>query len=283
MKLTPSLAFALCLAGATAVHAAAPATVDPLAQKRADLKALNDRIESRVGHAVDILSGVTDSPESRLIVSHVKGDAIKGMKSNLDALRSKREMLRDQALRYGGGAADELQAEVARLDIRIGERIDQLIRLASSLDKPEEIERYQARYDDWDISYRENDAWRQNKVSTTFSSGERKEIVNGLRTAITRLESERKRVQGYIAAARSPQQKALFETDAARIDGLLAQRQAQLESALTTSGPRRALNQASANELRKLFNELRKDLSADTRSLMRKYSDYVSAVTAAAR
>jgi len=279
----PILPLTLALLVTASAHAAAPTPTDPVAQKRAELLALNERIETRLDDAVGALSGVGDSADSRLIVSHVKGDAIKGLRTNLEALRSKREMLRDQALRYGGGAADELQAEVARIDQRIAKRIDQMIRIAASLDTPKEVDRYRTSFDGWNITQRESEAWQQNQISTTFARGERKEIVTGLQQAITRLEAESRKIRGMISPARTPRQNELLEADAERIDGLLAQRREQLKHALSASGPRRALDQEGANELRKLYTKLTADLSADTRSLMRKYSDYVTAVTAAAR
>jgi hypothetical protein len=250
---------------------------------RAELTALNQRIESRAANAVDVLAGVTDSPDSRLIVSHVKGDAIKGLKANLQVVRSKREMMRDQALRYGGPAAAELQAEVARLDVRIGNRIDQIIRLVQSLDESEEISRYRLELRDEDIRMRQDERWRQNQVSTTFSKGERKTVITELESAIRSLEAEAKKIAAFAARPGSASQQARFAQDAARIEGLLVQRRAQLEHAMRGPGPRRKLDRTDANELRKLFADLTKDLRSDTTSLNRKYSDYVNAVTAAAR
>lgn len=110
----------------------------------ADIRSLDERVETSIDQIVKRMSGVTDSESSKVRIATIKADVITGLKRTIEYYNQHRDAIREQ-LRTGKStvAEENLADDLAVLDGRIDKRIHQIAEIAKSFPDPKELEKYE--------------------------------------------------------------------------------------------------------------------------------------------
>lgn len=281
MKTTPYLQFSLIAAFAvTSLRAApAPPTAEQWAaalsarEKRADLihgelKALDSRIEGRIDVIIKALSAVGDSKDSKTKVARMKEQTIDALTKNIDYFRTKRATLLEELRRPTMRLTEEQKRTgVAAFDGRIDKRVEQILTVQKSLPTHRDYEKYKATGSDWHgTTYENNQDHEQNRRVTAYTNSQRKEIVQGLRDGIARLEEQGRMLKAKNAPAE----------DLERIESILAERRKQLAEALASGGTAtEGIGKEEAHDLDKALQTALGELRSDFTTLFANYSTYL--------
>jgi len=242
-------------------------------QQRADLlrdelKALDARIESRIDVIVDALRTIGDSKDSRTKVARMKEQTIEALKKNIGYFQTKRAALQEEMRRPTLRLTDEQKRKgIAVFDERIEKRVAQILAVQKSLPVHKDYERYKVTGSNYvGTTYAVNKDHRQNQRVTSYTNSQRKEIEEGLRRSIARIEQQNRAAKAQNAPAE----------EIAKNDALLAERRKQLAAALTPTGTAtRAIGQKEALDLDKALQTASAELRNDFTTLFARYSAYL--------
>lgn len=233
-----------------------------VASLTAQLVALDQDIESRVGRLVSLLSSVRDSADgSGIRIRQAKEDALAGLKSAALYYAQERDRRKAQiGSAYAPIAADELSNDVAALNARIELRITQSLDIAESLVQHQEgpTGRYQDSdaYESAEYRKLERDAGASVKMKT--------DLVASLRASIDKLSRETEAREVQLRATTDPQKQAQLTRENADARRTIEARRDQIEELLSGSKPAtRPVGSKGAFELDKMLREMASELKSD--------------------
>ena len=241
---------------------------------RDELKALDTRIEGRVDTIIGALQSIGDSKDSRTKVARMKEQTIEALKKNIGYYQTKRAALQEEMRRPTMRLTDEQKRNgIAAFDARIEKRVAQILAVQKSLPAHQDYERYKVTGSDWNgTTYAVNEDHRQNQRVTAYTNSQRKEVEEGLRRSIARIEQQNRALKAQGAPAE----------EIAKNDALLAERRQQLITALSpASTPTREIGQKEALNLDKAMQTAIGELRNDFTTLFARYSAYLQELSAA--
>lgn len=246
-----------------------------------DIRGLDDRVEDGVDEIVTMMSQVKDSETSKVRIANIKVDVIVGLKRTIDYYNQHRDTLREQ-LRTGKSAQSKetLEKDLAIFDARVDKRVKQIMELAKSFPDPQELEKYESTYspgwNGWSYENQEiSEAWKQNRRDERHTESAREGVRKGLLDSIDHLQQRNAYLAGKLKSPNVPEaEKAYYETEIARNNGILEQRNTELQEfssgAATEAAP---VMQDQAHDLDLLVRSSRNDLREDFFSIFRKYDE----------
>jgi len=238
-----------------------------------ELKALDTRIEGRIDVIIDALRSIGDSKDSRTKVARMKEQTIEALKKNITYYQGKRATLQEELRRPTLRLTEEQKRKgIAVFDQRMEKRVAQILAVQKSLPAHKDYERYKATGSSWaGTTYALNEDHRQNQRVTSYTNSQRKEIEQGLRASIARLEQQNRTLQARKAPA----------DELARNAALLAERRDQLKSALSpTVTPTKDIGKKEAEDLDKALQLAIAELRRDFTTLFARYSAYLQELAA---
>ncbi len=284
MKRILALAVTATIAGAS-LHAA-PASPSPAqwetaltareqraALLRDELKALDARIEGRIDVIVEALRAIGDSKDSRTKVARMKEQTIEALKKNIGYYQTKRAALQEEMRRPTLRLTDEQKRQgIAVFDERMEKRVAQILAVQKSLPAHKDYERYKVTgSNDRGATYAVNEDHRQNQRVTSYTNAQRKEIEDGLRRSIARIEQQSRALKAQNAPA----------AEIAKNNALLAERRQQLAGSLApTETATRDIGQKEALNLDKALQTAIAELRKDFTTLFAGYSAYLQELSA---
>jgi hypothetical protein len=240
---------------------------------RDELKALDTRIEGRIGTLIGALQSIGDSKDSRTKVARMKEQTIEALKKNIGYFQTKRAALQEELRRPTLRLTEEQKRKgLAVFDERIEKRVGEILAVQKSLPAHKDYERYRATGSDWTgTTYAMNEDYRQNQRLTAYTNSQRKEIEEGLRRSIARIEQQNRALKTANAPAE----------EIAKNDALIAERRRQLAVALSpVATPTRAIGQKEALDLDKALQIAIGELRKDFTTLFARYSAYLQELSA---
>ena len=240
---------------------------------RDELKALDTRIEGRVDTIIGALRSIGDSKDSRTKVARMKEQTIEALKKNIGYYQTKRAALQEEMRRPTLRLTEEQKRKgIAGFDARIEKRVAEILAVQKSLPAHQDYERYKVTGSDWNgTTYAVNEDHRQNQRVTAYTNSQRKEVQEGLRRSIARIEQQNRALKAQGAPA----------DEIAKNDALLADRRQQLATALSpVSTPTRAIGQKEALDLDKAMQTAIAELRKDFTALFARYSAYLQELSA---
>ncbi len=250
------------------------------AVQKADLQALDARIEERIDHLVKTLLGIKDSPDSKTKVANIKGDVIDGLRRTVTVYRQKRMEIFERQRKEQTVSEKELAANIDTFDKRIGKRIEQIMDLVKSLPGYEDVPKYEntggtSYANGWyEETSRISDAWRQNRRQTNKTDTERRDILADIEKAMTSADSRRRSLTEALKGNLNDRDRSLREEELGRVDALLTDlRQRRREVALPGDGGGREIGMSEASDLRGMIEDSAADLRRDFNDLFKKLDD----------
>jgi cell division protein FtsB len=145
--------------------------------------------------------------------------------------------------------------------------VAQILQLQKSLPTEKDYDRYKASGSNWTgTSYELNEDYVQNKKLTAVTNSQRKEITEGLRKSIARLEQQNRTLQSKGAPAEEIQKN----------EALIAERKKQLAVALApVETPTKQIGGKEAADLDKALNTAIADLKDEFTTLFSRYHTLV--------
>ncbi len=262
---------------------------------REQILELDAHIEESIGTILAQLEGTQDSKESRTKVTRTKQDVIAGLKNTIEYYARRRDQWKEQVRTASTPEKAEVQAKaVAVMDERINKRIDQIIKLSESFTVKEDHEKYiesstSGGYGyggDWGAwggpTYEKNEDWSQNRRTTVRSDQERRHISEALEASVEDLSRQ---IAALEAKLENPgnatdAQLQLARSDLARLQGLVATREEQIENmTVAPSGsPDSSTTVKEAVELDAVIKDTANDLRNDFGELFRQIDEYMGEV-----
>jgi hypothetical protein len=247
-----------------------------------DMKRLSERIEGRIDKIVSTLEKMKDSQNSKTRVAQMKQETMKGLYRTIEDYNRRKAELQEQ-LRTGKAdiGKDAAESGVDLFNQKIEKRADQMIALSKSFTQHADYQKYEndtsSNYRhgrrggwEWDNT-RTSEKWKQNRRETTFTDGQRKKMIDALKTSIEDLERRTNTLRNKAKEGGvSEETQKFYQEDIARNEKTLETRRKQLGdlvqpggAAATTSVDR---NQAHDTQLliREIVNDIRRDYNTNT-------------------
>jgi hypothetical protein len=247
----------------------------------ADIRALDERVESGVEEIVTTVSGVRDSESSRVRIANAKADVMVGLKRTIEFYNTHRDALREQ-LRTGRSALpkETLEQDLAILDGRVDKRVLQIAEIAKSFPDPQELEKYEstavAGWAGWWIINEEiSDAWRQNRRDSRHTESAREGFTSAMNDAIEHLMQRNASLESKLKSRNLPEtEREFYQWEIARNAAIIERRTEELQQFASGEATEAApVMQGEAHELDMLVRSRRDDLREDFFAIFRKYSE----------
>ncbi len=254
---------------------------DRLGEIVTDIHDLDDRVEEGVTEIVAMMSQVKDSETSKVRIANIKVDIIVGLKRSIDYYNQHRDTLREE-LRTGKSPLpkETLERDLANFDARVDKRVKQIMELANSFPDPQELAKYESTYapgwNGWSYENQEiSEAWKQNRRDERHTVSAQEGVRKGLADSIAHLQQRNAFLAAKLQSPNVPEaEKAYYRTEIARNNGILEQRNAELEEFSSgVATPAAPVTQDQAHDLDLLVKSSRNDLREDFFSIFRKYEE----------
>lgn len=252
-----------------------------LAEIVADIRALDERVETGVEEIVTTLSGVRDSESSRVRISNIKADVMVGLKRTIEFYNTHKNALREQ-LRTGRSdlPKETLKEDLDILDGRVDRRLQQVAEIAKSFPDPQELERFESTAIGgwagwWIVNEEVSDAWRQNRRDSRHTNRAREGFTTAINDAIEHLQQRNASLQGKLGSRNLPEaEREFYEWEIARNEAIIERRTEELQQFATGETTEAVpVMQGEAHELDMLVRSRRDDLREDFFAIFRKYSE----------
>jgi len=244
-----------------------------------DLKQRGDGIDERIGKIVDSLAALKDSKGSKTRISQLKGEAASGLMSMIEVYQTERRRLVEQAKKDADAPIESLAALVKRLDARIETRAAQVVKLVDSIPGAKDVKKYESSGgsyygNGWGWSNeRISDTWRQNRRDGVQSKKARDEARKALESSIGDLERRRDTAAAQLKRndlTEVEREIQKFELD--HVNSVLRIRRNQLvEVTRPPKAPNQTASKDEADDMKALFEDATKQLSADFNDSLRLY------------
>ena len=247
-----------------------------------DIKRLSDRIEGRIDKIVSTLEKMKDSQNSKTRVAQMKQDAMKGLYRTIEDYNRRKAELQEQ-LRTGKAdiGKEAANSGVDLFNQKIEKRANQMIALSKSFTQHVDYQKYEndtsnnyrhGRRGDWGWdNTRTSEKWKQNRRETIFTDGQRKKMVEALKTSIEDLERRTNTLRNKAKEGGvSEETQKFYQEDIARNEKTLETRRKQLGDLIQPGGAAATTsvdqNQAHDTELliREIVNDIRRDYNTNT-------------------
>ena len=249
-----------------------------LAEVAAEIRERGEATDKKIGRIVDMLTSLKDSQSSKRRVSDIKGEAIAGLKKMLEVYKRERNAIVQKIRGDNSAPVEALMKDMENIDKLAEKRVGQIVELVKSMPGGEDVSKYEqdSSYEYNGIYYensRISEEWRQNRRDRVESEKTRREAQEALQKAIAELERRRDSLKAQLAGGKlNETEKELFEQELGQVSMLVDVRKSQL---LTVAAPSTAAeNTASkgeADDLRRLFQDARKDIAEDFAKTVRLY------------
>jgi hypothetical protein len=252
-------------------------------QKRFDevageIRERSQATDQKIGELVTLLAGLKDSESSKRRISGIKGEAIAGLKRMIEVYQRERRVLVETLRTDGDAPAEALKKDMAAIDALSEKRVAQIVELVKSMPTGEDIQKYESAGGyDYNGYYEEetriSDAWRQNRRDRVESEKQRREAQQALEKSIEDLGRRQATLKSQLAGGKlTAPEKEIFEHELGYVTNLIGQRKAQLAEVVAPSSP--AGDDASkgeAEDLKRLFNDARRDIAGDFTKTLKLY------------
>jgi hypothetical protein len=240
----------------------------------ADIRALDDRVETGVDHIVTMMSGVKDSESSKVRVANVKADVMTGLKRTIEYYNQHRDTGKSALPK------ETLEKDLAILDGRVDKRVKQIAEIAKSFPDPQELEKYVttsvAGWNGWTYANEEiSEAWKQNRRDSRHTGSAREGFTKAMNDAIEHLRQRNAYLAGKVQSPNVPEaEKDYYRTEIARNEAILGQRTDELQQ-FASGGATAAVPVMpdQAHDLDQLVQSSRNDLREDFFAIFRKYAE----------
>lgn len=254
-----------------------------LAYLAKDIIQLDNRVETQLQRIVDKLSDISDSQDSKWRISQTKQKAMEGLLDTAQEYQQKRNEL-VQKMKEGSTAipTEVLAGDVKAFDEHIDKRVEQILQISKSFTQDADVEKYQkvegVSYNNWgwggDV-YEISDEYKQNRRDRTMDKKQRKDIVEGLKKSIARLEQM---IAGHEQTLKENRlSKSENEIIAAEVENykrILGNRRNQLSEMMEVSPPStRQLQMDAAMDFQDALRDAVTDLRRDYNSIFEKYAE----------
>lgn len=228
-------------------------------------------IERDVDLIIERLSAVTDSTDSDVRVANQKREIIVALKKSIDFYRKQREQRKAQLLQptYLNVPDEDLKQDIATLDARVEERIDQIMQITASLAQDTDYDQYDRYITDNNGNRRVNREVRQAENSTKRAVNAKGDVADGLVADKAKLESEIAKLEQQAARTQDADTRAFLEESIAWNRELVQKRDEQIAALIMPAAPaQQPITAKASNELDRLFDGMRLDIKADYQKLL---------------
>jgi hypothetical protein len=233
-----------------------------------ELKELDGRIEKRVASLVDALTLIGDTKDSGTKVARMKSSTITALKKNLEYYQRQRANLMTELKKPTTVlTAEQKQKAIDAVDARCERRVAQILQIQKSLPTEQDYDRYKATGSNWTgTSYELNEDYTHNKKLTAVTNAQRREITEGLRKSISRLEQQN----------RTLKTKGAPDEEIQKNEALIAERKQQLAVALAPiETPTRQIGGKEAADLDKALQTAVSDLKDEFTTLFVRFNSLI--------
>lgn len=252
-------------------------------QKRFDevageIRQRSEATDRKIGELVTMLAGLKDSESSKRRISDIKGEAIAGLRKMIEVYQRERRGLVETLRTDGDAPAEALKKDMAAIDALTEKRVAQIMELVKSMPGGEDVQKYESAggyyYNGfYEEETRVSEAWRQNRRDKVESEKQRREVQQALEKSIKDLEARQATLKSQLAGGKlTAPEKEIFEHELGYVTNLTGQRKAQLAEVVAPSSP--AGDDASkgeAEDLKRLFNDARRDIAGDFTKTLKLY------------
>lgn len=223
-----------------------------------DMASLDASMERRIVKAVDKLQGVTDSRDSGTRVARTKANVIDFLRKQITDYSRRRAQIRAEmdAARNRIPEAT-LASDIAWIDARINERIEQIVALGGSFAQHEEFDRFTVSGSNWwgGTEFVENPEWRQNRRVTQQGRQQQGKLRSAIDENISRLEFTNRSLAARRRQLSGPALQRV-EADIARNNALIETLRGKRVTTLTNQSEGRTQLALSAGDARAVADQL---------------------------
>lgn len=252
---------------------------DRLGLLRDDIRTLDARVEAGIDEIVLMLSEVSDSEDSRVRVSKLKGEVVSRLRKSIEFYDRYRGQLKEE-LRVDSKAIPrkDLEFDLAVFDERIEKRVEQIKLIAESFTGPQDLEKYEVTDTiswgwDWTFEVEEiSEAWKQDRRDSRQTESMQEQLMQGLQDSVAHLMKRNSFLNEKVKDDRvSGAEKQLYQSEIQHNADLIEVRKKQAYS--FSLKETKTLNSNEAHDTELLIEGRISDLKDDFFAIFRKYSE----------
>ena len=258
-----------------------------IVKKEAEIKKMTDKIldldseiEGEVNQIIKYLSSVKDSADSNTKVAVIKEKAILALADSVqDYKRERAKRLNELSKRYPNLSRDILAKQIGITDERIDKRIEQIVKITSSLTQNQNVKKYDVywsrkhkygRRSKVKSSKKLSKEYKQNRSVTAKNAALKAKVIKGLKDEIDSLEAKNVSLKAKIEAERSKGIKEQYEKEIEANKVTIEKRKKQItEAENEASAPTQPIENSEARDLEEQISNLVLDIQ-DQESEMKK-------------
>ena len=173
---------------------------------------------------------------------------------------------------------EDLSQDVAALDERIKERVDQILAITASLAEHEDYKKYEnyqvTSYGGYNrysthVRSRKSDAYKQNERATQKSVNTKKKIHEELQESVDMLKHENAQLEKKLKYTENVDELALYRDQIDYNTGLIPKREAQMLSVVADPNPgQKKVSRKAANTIDKMLQDAAVDIRGEHNRLV---------------
>lgn len=242
-----------------------------------DAYEIEARIQGNVDQLINLLTGVSDSPESGTKIVRAKESALMALKKRVDVYNRERDkMIGAPNSPWRRTPTSAQQERLAELDQRREERIDQIVGLSASLATHQDVEKYTIERRTQMRNYKKtvSDEYTSNRRVTTVSEPLRETVIEKGEASIADIERQAAELERQLRTARSPEQREDLEARLAAVNERLSTRKNQVDTVDSQyPTPTQQVGNDEANEILEFIDDEVRQIQEDFRRLQVLQSD----------
>jgi chromosome segregation ATPase len=243
---------------------------------REEIIALDNGIQARVNKVVTELVKIQDSKDSGTRVANIKEDVIDFLRKQITDYARRRRQIRAELDNPNRVIPEALlTADIAKIDARIGQRIEQVVQLGGSFAEHRDYDRYTATGNGWwgGTTYAANEDYNQNRRTQTKANQQKGKLIDALDETIKRLEFENRSLKIRLASS-TGQAAVRVQADIAHNTALIETLKGKRVDMLMNGGKTgREIGLKDALALTERLKEVASDIRRDQTKLTGYYND----------
>jgi hypothetical protein len=240
----------------------------------AKIKTADADFEKRIARLVDSVKRLTDSKDSGTQVIMLKQDLIGTLRKSLDFYNQQRGQ-RIAALEQQNPQLpkEDLKKDIAGLDARIENRINQIMQIAESFPIPKDVAKMTYHpgdyYDGWGGYEATNPEWQRQQRLGTYSEMTRTDLINALKQSVENLKRQNITLERMAQQARGQDEREFFSERISQNRSRIDVRRQQINDLLTEQNPGdRPISTAQYQTAAEQVHDVIQDLKQDFRALL---------------
>jgi len=249
-----------------------------------ELTRISGDIDAGVENMLDLIIPLTDSLDTGNKVTKLKQDAMDGLRKTIDFYVLERQKLEGSLAQQAPALTKEQMADqVGQLDDKIDQRINEILRISTSLAEHKEVEKYDYEYNYYSDHYNQStsEEYKQNLKVQRRVVDSKEKLYENLEKSISAMKERLNRYERLLGYQVSEENAAAIQQLINETGQRISERESQLQSIVSpseNSPGKQAIGDKEFKIVMKMIKDQKAEIASSYNLLRRVKSEYDTAL-----